>query len=185
MQVSLLAAVSVDMFISPKDQELLPSTLWTSQEDKHFFTEKSKELKVMIMGSKTFLTIGRALPERATIVMTSRPEEMKKAFLEKNDLQQLPENLRFTAQSAEALLAELSQEAYQEVALCGGATIYNLFLEKNLVDKLYLTVEPVIFGQGIALFNYPESLMKKLQLLATTKLNQAGTLLLEYQILKS
>lgn len=180
-RVALLAAVSVDMFIAPQDQELLPSTVWTSKEDKQFFTQKSKELKVMLMGAKTFLTIGRALPERVSVVLTSRPQEMRKDFLAQQHLEQLPENLRFTDQTPEEILRQLAAEGYQKVSLCGGATIYNLFLAKDLVDELYLTVEPVLFGRGLALFNYPEKLMKRLRLVQTRQLSEQGTLLLEYR----
>lgn len=184
MQVSLLAAVSVDMFIAPLDQELLPSTLWTSKEDKRFFTQKSKELQVMIMGATTFATMGRVLPERTSIVLTRRPEVLTQEFLQKEQVSQLPAALRFTNEEPEKLLTTLAQQGVEQVALCGGAQIYSLFLEKNLVDTLYLTMEPVIFGQGVSLFHYPEKLMKRLQLSGVTKLNEQGTLLLEYQILK-
>jgi dihydrofolate reductase len=183
MKVVLLAAVSLDMYISPADQETLPSTLWTSQEDKAFFTKKSKELKVMVMGSKTFATIGRVLPERKTVVLTSRPEELTAEFLQKQQLAALPKDLEFTAAEPEELIAELTRQGYQELALCGGATIYNLFLQKNLVDQLYLTVEPVSFGKGVALFQAEKSELKRWQLRSSQQLNETGTLLLEYHSL--
>jgi dihydrofolate reductase len=168
-EVILIAAMSIDGFIAPADKESLPSTTWTSKEDWHFFTKKSKEIGTMIMGSRTFETIKKALPERRTVVMTSQPER----YAEFND-----PNLLFTAESPEEILANLDKEGVKQVALCGGASIYNLFLQKNLVNKMFLTVEPYVFGEGVKLFN--EKIEKRFSLLQQTKLNDSGTILLEY-----
>lgn len=168
-EVILLVAMSTDGFIAPTDQEKLPSTVWTSLEDKQFFTEKSKAIGTLIMGSKTFETIGRALPGRHSIIMTSKSERYEKF----ND-----PNLVFTNENPEEILAELSKKGVKQAALCGGASIYNLFLQKNLVDKMFVTVEPQVFGQGIKLFS--GKIEDKFKLLKQTKLNEKGTLLLEY-----
>lgn len=168
-EVILLAAMSTDGFIAPLDQEKLPSTVWTSSEDKQFFTEKSKEIGIMIMGSKTFDTIGRALSGRRSIVMTSKPDN----YVKFDD-----PNLLFTNENPEEILTNLRLQGVKQVALCGGARIYNLFLQKNLVDKMFLTIEPHIFGAGVKLFN--EKIEEKFQLLEQKKLNEQGTLLLEY-----
>lgn len=169
-EVILLVAMSTDGFITPLDQEKLPSTTWTSPEDKQFFTEKTKAIGALIMGSKTFETIGRALPGRRSVVMTSRPE----SFSEFSD-----PNLFFTSKSPEEILTELSKQGVKQVALCGGASIYNLFLQKGLVDKMFVTVEPQSFGGGVKLFS--EEIITRFKLLKQNKLNEKGTLLLEYQ----
>lgn len=170
-EVILLVAMSTDGFIAPLDKESLPSTVWTSPEDKQFFSEKSKEIGTLIMGSKTFETIGKALPGRRSIIMTSKPEHYAKF----NDL-----DLFFTNQSPEKILADLEDKGVDQVALCGGASIYNLFLKKDLVDKMFLTVEPYVFGKGIKLFS--EKIDKKFKLLKQEKMNEEGTLLLEYKL---
>jgi dihydrofolate reductase len=67
--------------------------------------------------------------------------------------------------------------------LVGGATINGLFLKHNLVDELFLTIEPKIFGSGK---NMTEGklLNSKLQLKSVKKINKIGTLLLKYKINK-
>ena len=173
-EVILLVAMSSDGFIAPADQEKLPSTTWTSPEDKQFFTEKSKAIGTLIMGSKTFETIGRALPGRRSIVMTSSLERYTKF---NND-----PNLFFTSESPEEILADLSKQEVKQVALCGGTSIYNLFLQKGLVDKMFLTIEPHVFGEGVKLFR--DQVEDKFKLLEQKKLNEKGTLLLEYVLKK-
>jgi dihydrofolate reductase len=56
-----------------------------------------------------------------------------------------------------------------------------MFLAAGLVDEVYLTIEPVLFGQGIPFTREP--LRVPLKLLDTTNLN-ASTVLLHYAIEK-
>jgi len=171
-EVILIAAMSIDGFIAPLDKESLPSTVWTSKEDKDFFSQKSKEIGLMIMGSKTFETIGKTLPERVSIVMTSQPEKYAKYK---------DPDLLFTDETPEEILENLAKQEVEQVALCGGSNIYSLFLEKGLVDKMFLTVEPFIFGEGVKLFN--SKIEQEFSLLKQNRLNEKGTLLLEYEAL--
>lgn len=168
-EVILIAAVSIDGFIAPADKESLPSTTWTSREDWRFFTKKSKEIGTLILGSKTFETIGKTLPERKMIVMTSEPER----YIAYNE-----ENLSFTKAKAEEILADLSKQGCEQVALCGGSHIYSLFMQKGLIDRMFLTVEPYVFGEGIKLFSGKNE--QKFELISKEKLNESGTLVLEY-----
>lgn len=168
-EVILIAAISIDGFIAPADKETLSSTTWTSKEDWRFFTKKSKEIGTMIMGSKTFETINKALPERKMIVMTSQPER----YTHYDD-----PNLSFTKAKPEEILADLAKQGCESVALCGGSHIYSLFMQKGLVDRMFLTVEPFVFGEGIKLFSGKNE--QKFELVGQEKLNDLGTLLLNY-----
>jgi dihydrofolate reductase len=76
---------------------------------------------------------------------------------------------------------QVEQEGYTEVAICGGSSIYSLFLNSGLVSKLYITLEAIMFGEGIPLFK--DISQTKLSLISTTPLD-TNTLLLEYQITK-
>jgi len=66
--------------------------------------------------------------------------------------------------------------------LLGGGTINALFLKESLVDELYLTLEPRIFGKGKTLVREGEFEVL-LELMNIKRLNQSGTLLLKYKIL--
>lgn len=161
----IIAAQSLDGYISPLSHT--NSMSWTSGADKEFFKKKTKEAGVVIMGRTTFETIGKALSDRKTIVYSSKPVEA--------------EGVETTSLPPDELLKQLEQEGYTEVAICGGSSIYSLFLNSGLVSKLYITLEPIMFGAGIPLFkDMPHTTMS---LLSTTPLDQ-NTLLLEYQITK-
>jgi riboflavin biosynthesis pyrimidine reductase len=55
-----------------------------------------------------------------------------------------------------------------------------LFFAAGLVDEIWLTVEPILFGGGTPLLVARVDV--RLELLASEKLNAAGTLLLRYRV---
>ncbi len=165
MKTFLIAAVTADGFIARNSSHLAD---WTSKEDKQFFTQKTKQAGVVVMGLNTFKTIGKPLPGRLNIVYA--PSD-----------QQPMEGVQITQKSPQDLIAELEDRGYKEVAICGGATIYTMFMEASTVDKLFLSVEPILFGSGIHLFN--KELNVKLDLQSTQKLNEQS-ILLEYNVIK-
>lgn len=79
----------------------------------------------VIMGRKTFESIGRALPDRTNIVI-SRDRE----FQSHHDIK--------IVSTVEEALEEAKKYEEKEVFVIGGAQIYELFLP--YADKLYLTI---------------------------------------------
>lgn len=138
MRVFIIAALTADGFIGRDSGHTAD---WTGKEDKKIFTELTKEAGVIIMGSRTHATIGRALPGRRNIVYTSRPEQVT------------TEGVETTSEPAKDLLARLESEGATAVAICGGTSIYDLFMREGLVDELYLTYVPLVFGKGVSLFS--------------------------------
>ncbi|MFA6095391.1 MAG: dihydrofolate reductase family protein [Candidatus Paceibacterota bacterium] len=164
MKTFIIAAVTADGFIAEESSQI--STDWTSAADKAFFRDMTKKAGVMIMGSKTYETIGKPLPGRKTVVM-SRTKKY--------------EGVETTSDSPEAILARLEKEGFKEVAICGGASIYALFAERGLVDAIYLTVEPLFIGQGIPLFSKP--IHMKAELVTSSQL-AGGAVVLEYKVIR-
>jgi len=156
MKVFILAALTADGFIA-RDSDHMAD--WTEKEDKQLYVRLTKESGVMIMGSRTFDTIGRALPGRKTIVYTSKPERYQGI-----------ENVEATSETPNALVSRLKKEGYQSIAICGGTQIYTIFIQANVVTDLYLTLAPVLFGSGMQLFH--STLDKKLILDSVEKLGK-------------
>src|SRR6185369_8098656 len=97
MKVFLIAAMTADGFIARNEAELVS---WTSKSDKKFFRETTKRAGVIVMGSKTYATIGKALPERRNIVM-SRTQKF--------------EGVETTTESPKELVARLTKEGVAEL----------------------------------------------------------------------
>jgi len=151
MKVFILAALSADGFIARDRNELVD---WTSKEDRKLFTELTTRAGVIVMGHNTYRTIGRALPNRRTIVYSSQPIK--------------DEDVETTQEPPKKLVARLAKEGYKELAVIGGQSVYDEFLRAGVVDELYITVEPIVFGEGIRLTTLPV----QLQLEEQRQLNQ-------------
>lgn len=164
MNVFIIAAVTIDGFIGLDSEHTAD---WTGTEDKKVFVRLTKEAGTIVMGSKTFATIGRALPGRRTIVMTRHPEAITVSDVET------------TSETPAELLKRLELEGATAVAICGGASIYDVFLRENLVDELYITVVPQVFGSGLPLFT--AWLPKTFNLLESTSLSD-GSVLNRYKL---
>ena len=67
--------------------------------------------------------------------------------------------------------------------IVGGAHIATAFLKEQLIDELWLTIEPKIFGIG-GNFVIEEKLDINLQLLSCERVNVQGTLIAEYAVIK-
>ncbi|HEY4527877.1 MAG TPA: dihydrofolate reductase family protein, partial [Candidatus Paceibacterota bacterium] len=70
---------------------------------------------------------------------------------------------------------------YKTVAVLGGGAVYRFMLESGLLDEIFITVEPLIFGRGKEMF-VGGTRTTRVSLLSVKRLNRAGTLLLHYQI---
>lgn len=164
MKVYIIAAVSVDGFIAKSNSELIN---WTSPEDKKFFREMTQKSKIMVMGGNTFRTFDKPLPNRRTIVYT-RGEIEQSEGVEKTSLDPVE------------LVAKLESEGVSEVAICGGSDIYGMFLSSKVVTDIYLTIEPLVFGQGVSLFKGDHDV--RLNLVESEQLNE-NTLLVHYEVI--
>ena len=140
-EVFIIVATSQDGYISKKNKQGESSTKWTSPEDTKFFKDKTIKAGVVIYGSKTYLTIPdkfRPLKDRLNVVYTKNPDSIKPK-----------DNLLTTKLPPKELITLLKKKGYNQIAICGGHSIYNLFIQSGVVDKIYQTVEPVTFNSGV------------------------------------
>ncbi|MSU55873.1 MAG: dihydrofolate reductase [Candidatus Taylorbacteria bacterium] len=167
---TLIAAVSLDGRITAGKRE---GSEWTSKEDKKFFQSELDKADAVIMGRKTFEAIPRPLKPRNRIVFTHRD-----FVIPSKDGIQSP--VAFKG-SVKKLIGLLKRNAWTRIAVVGGTSIYGWFLEKKLIDELYITVEPVIFGSGKLLTANTLSRTTDFTLQSMQKLNKTGTVLLHYK----
>ena len=121
MKISLIVAVSRNGAIGLNNQ--LP---WYLPEDLKYFKSVTMG-KPLIMGRKTFDSIGRPLPGRANIVLTRDP-------------QWTSDGVEVVQSAEQALVAgEIACEAadVDEIMVIGGEQIYRMTLD--LADRIYLT----------------------------------------------
>jgi len=170
MKITLIMVSSLDGVIAKDSNH--NAFEWTSPEDKKHFQSLSKEIGVVVMGGNTFKASGRKnYPGRIAYVLTRNPENYE-----------MGEDVYALAGTPQSIASELRGKGHEQVALIGGAQVNRDFLLAGLVDEIYLTIEPIIFGKGLHLFD-EEDLNIKLELLESKNLNDSGTILLHYKVI--
>ena len=162
----MLMAMTLDGKIARNSRQLVD---WTGKADKQYFVRVTRKAGVVIMGSRTFDTIGKPLAGRKNIVMTRDPNRKSRE-----------ENLIFTDQSAGEIIRGLENEGFEAVTLIGGAIVNSLFAKENLITQIHVTLVPTLFGQGLSLFKDPMDL--KLELVENREIDK-GHLLLVYRVI--
>lgn len=118
-QVSMIAVTNQDRALGYRNQ-----LLWNLPGDLQHF-KKITSGHVVVMGEKTFNSLGRPLPQRKNIVITNNPEFRSPGI-----------EIVYSIEEAVRKANEL--EINGEWFVIGGGSIYTQMLK--YVDKLYLTL---------------------------------------------
>lgn len=181
-QPFIIAAITVDGFIA---QEVGQSSFdWTSKEDKKWHVTKTKEAGCVIFGRTTFETFNKPLPGRLNLIYSgSKPEEFAQISIE--ELQAKREaketQLYYTQLSPAEITEKLGQAGYSQLSVSGGATVYQQFLESGVAKRLFISIEPIVFGQGRKLFS--GAIEQRLKLVQIHHLSDQ-TKCLEYEVVE-
>ncbi len=147
--VTLHMVSSLDGFIAKPDNNVSwldsPGSVYEagasiSEEEAAAFV---KTIDCYVLGSRTYahaLELGWPYGDTPVVVLTTRelPVARKSVEFYSGDLKTL----------VDAKLAP----RYRNIWLVGGAMLCQRFLELGLVDKIVLTIAPVVLGEGLRLF---------------------------------
>lgn len=122
MNFKIIVAVDKDFGIG-----LNNSLPWNYKSDMLFFKEMTKGQgnNAVVMGKNTYLSIGRPLPGRKNIILSTSLKDVSKnidIFQNINDLCEF-----------------CKDKNYDSVWIIGGESIYRQFLELKLINVIYLT----------------------------------------------
>lgn len=192
MKIILMMAMTVDGKIA-KTSDHFPD--WTSREDKKLFADTTKKHGVIIMGEKTFYTLapkpkkntannstdkienqssfgaGQALPKPL-------PDRLNVVFTLQKNLPEI-ENVKWVLGEPKKVLRELESLGYKSAILGGGANLNAQFLKKKLIDEIWITIEPKIFGDGLGIF--AGDFDQNLKLISFEKINE-NSIVVKYKI---
>ncbi|MDD2758649.1 MAG: dihydrofolate reductase family protein [Patescibacteria group bacterium] len=170
MKLVLLMAITLDGKIAKHSNQLAN---WTSKADKKMFVAETKKAGVIVMGENTYNTIGKPLPDRLNIVLSQEPEKKEN----------IPGSLEFIKATPKEIVALLEKRGFETAILGGGATVNGSFLKENLIDEIWLTIEPKIFGDGLSLFNGADVDLN-LELISTATKIEENVLQVRYRVIK-
>ena len=120
MNFKIIVAVDKDYGIGFENK--LP---WHFKSDMNFFKNITigDGKNAVVMGKNTYLSIGRQLPKRDNLILSSSLEDKTLKIFSNIDL----------------LLDYCRLNCYDSIWIIGGESIYKQFLEKKLVNIIHLT----------------------------------------------
>jgi len=174
MKTILIFVSSLDGKITRWGNPMIRS--WSSKSDQEHFDAIWKDTHVIIMGSGTYNPDPvKPVSRHLFVILTRHPERYKS--------REIPGQLEFTDDSPLLLMERFQKANEDKLLIVGGAQIAALFLKAQLIDELWLTIEPRIFGIGASFVN-DEKLNIELKLLSCEQANEQGTLILKYKVIK-
>ena len=128
------------------------------------------------MGRNTYLAASKSgyfpFPDTLNIVVSHQQIENKWG-----------DKVVITNKSPKEIIRMLEQKGFAVVFLAGGGQLNTSFIKENIIDEIYLDVEPLIFGKGMGVFAKGDFEVE-LELLETKRLN-SNTVQLHYRVSKS
>jgi len=149
--------------------------LWSSQQDQDYYKKIWSESRLIVMGSNTFNAGSFPSTNHQLIVMTGNPDKYKNL--------KTSGQIEFTSESPTKLSDRFKNDGHDQMLVVGGPHVATSFLKEELIDELWLTIEPKIFGTG-GNFATDEKLDINLRLIHYEKVNEQGTLITKYAVLK-
>lgn len=129
-KIKIIVALNEKYYIG-KDNKLM----WNIPEDLQLFKNKT-ENKIVVMGRKTYESIGKPLPNRMNVVLSDDFDFI--GNLNAEDI--FVNNTLRVYTSMEKLIEKLEElPKGNEVFIIGGRTLYQQFLDRGLVDEMYIS----------------------------------------------
>lgn len=147
--ITLHMVSSLDGFIASADQDIS----WMQSKDTFqkgmtltdsYIQEFLDGIDCYVMGSKTYeqaLELGWPYGNKPVFVLSSK------------NLNSTRQEVHFFSGSISELVRDQLAPLYQNIWLVGGAQTAKAFLQANLVDKIVISIMPVILGGGILFFD--------------------------------
>ncbi len=161
---------------------ITPNGLIAKENDDTSFVTK-RDWKSWLTMVKKF---GHAVIGRVTYEVTSPSEFVKSSLYvvvtHKKHLKKKTPKVIFTDKSPSGIIKMLKTKGFNKILIGGGGHLNSMFMKANLVDEMYLDVQPTLLGKGIKLFADAD-FEAKLKLIGTKKLSK-NEIQLHYKVLK-
>ncbi len=169
---SLIAVCTIDGRIARHARHM---TGWSSKEDKDFLHKTLDRSDAVVVGRNTYEVAKAPLSRRNCIVFTHNVTGAVEIGAGPAYLNPVEVSIRDYCTS----------HGYKKIAVLGGTKTFTYFLQAGLADEIFLTIEPLVFGAGLPLF---DGVVKGggarglgFNLVSLKKLNKYGTVLLHYK----
>ncbi|HTF80304.1 MAG TPA: dihydrofolate reductase family protein [Cytophagales bacterium] len=153
-KVVVYVAMSIDGYIAKEDEAMGLLPMLDNGSEDYAYAEFIKTIDTVVIGKDTY--------EQITLRELDYLNKDKKYYV--LDGSSIHEELGFEFYKGDikSLVATLKQSQGKDIFFNGGAELIQHLLELNMIDKLIITVIPILLGDGIRLFpdGRPEQKLK-------------------------
>jgi len=170
-KVILYIAMSLDGYIAKPDGNLDFLTVVEEEGQDYGYATFIDSVDTVIIGRKTYdkiISLGSGFPhnDKEVFVITRTPRPTIGSG-------------QFYTGNLKELIMSLKSKPGTNIFVDGGAEIVNELLKDNLIDEFYISIIPVLLGEGISLFKGGRTEMK-LELISSTQFDK-GLVQLHYE----
>ena len=171
-KVILYIASSLDGYIAKPNDDL--SFLSRVQQDgqDYGYAEFINNVDTVILGRKTYDWVMKQVKEF--------PHAQLDSYIITRTPRQDIGNIKFYTGNLKELVLRLKQEKGKNIFIDGGAEIVYEMLKEKLIDKFYISIIPILLGDGIKLFK--EGLPEQNLILISIKQFETGLIQLQYDL---
>lgn len=169
-KVILYIAMSLDGYIAKKDDDLGFLSMVEKEGEDYGYNDFVSTVDAVIVGRKTY--------DKVLSMGFDFPHSNKDAYIITRTARDPIGSVKFYTGSLPALVAELKAQKGKHIFVDGGAEIVHELLKENLIDEFYISIIPILLGDGISLFKdeRPELKLK----LMSVKQFETGLVQLHY-----
>jgi dihydrofolate reductase len=169
--VTLFIATSLDGYIAGPDDDLS----WLFTDADYGFSSFFDEVDALVMGRGTYDVVRQ---------FGEWPYSGKKTVVvsRSSDFESVTPNTTVYSQDLPSLVRLLSESGSKAVWLVGGGELVRSFLELGLIDRITVSLHPVLLGKGIALF--PGGFPKTMLVFENSRTYETGLVQLNYHVME-
>lgn len=137
--------MSLDGYVAKPNDDIGFLSLVEKENEDYGYADFLKTIDTVIVGRKSFekvLSLGFDYPhsDKEVYIISRTPKPNIGSF-------------RFYSSDLVELVLKLKKLKGKNIYCDGGAKIANVLLKNNLIDELYISIIPILLGNGISLFN--------------------------------
>ncbi|NNF00271.1 MAG: dihydrofolate reductase [Pyrinomonadaceae bacterium] len=139
-KIKLYIANSLDNYIARENGDVD----WLFIDGEYGMAEFYASVDTVLMGRKTI--------EKGNELGQTHYKGMKNYVFSKTIKESEIDELEYISEDLEKFASKLKRKKGKDIWLVGGGDLIRQFLDKNLVDEIFLFVHPILLGKGLPLF---------------------------------
>lgn len=162
-KVILYIAMSLDGYIAESNDDLTFLSIVEQEGQDYGYADFVETVDAVIVGRRTY--------EKVISMGYDFPHSDKDAYVLTRTERPAIGNVKFYHDSLRDLISDLKRKPGRNIFVDGGAETVNELLKDNLIDEFYISIVPILLGDGIPLFKKgrPQQRLKLLETIAFEK----------------